>query len=54
MGRSQKKKKQNQKAIDLTSWQHNPENDKPVWIGLGVVMTFLLVLLAIGTTMRPM
>jgi len=35
------------------SWKDDPNNDKPVWIGLGVVIGFLLILLAIGTTMRP-
>ncbi len=38
---------------DLKSWKDDPNNDKPVWIGLGVVFAFLLILLAIGTTMRP-
>ncbi len=38
---------------EVKTWKNDPENDKPVWIGLGVVFAFLMVLLAIGTTMRP-
>lgn len=43
----------NDKQPDPKSWKNDPNNDKPVWIGLATVMAFLLVLLAIGTTMRP-
>lgn len=41
------------KPPDPKSWMNDPNNEKPVWIGLGTVIAFLLVLLAIGTTMRP-
>lgn len=41
------------KPPDPKSWKNDPNNDKLVWIGLGTVIAFLLVLLAIGTTMRP-
>ena len=43
----------NEKQPEPLSWKNDPEDDRPVWIGLGTVIAFLLVLLAIGTTMRP-